>query len=116
MENTAKPQASVIPKGVTWIKDYAVKIDPDNNQVTVQKGDVFTYDYLVVCPGITIDWDKIKGLREYLGKNGVTTNYTKDTAPYTWELINNFKGVQPSSLFRLVLSNAQAPPNHVHGR
>lgn len=92
VENSAKPQASVIPKGVTWIKDYAVKIDPDNNQVTVQKGDVFTYDYLVVCPGITIDWDKIKGLKEYLGKNGVTTNYTKDTAPYTWELINNFKG------------------------
>lgn len=92
LEDTVKHQQNLIPYGVTWIKDYADKIDADNNQVTTKTGTVYNYEYLVVCPGITIDWDKIKGLREYLGKDGVTTNYTKETAPYTWEVIQNFKG------------------------
>lgn len=82
----------MIPQGVTWIKDFAENIDPENNQVTTKSGNVFSYEYLVVCPGITIDWDKIKGLRENLGKNGVTTNYMKEYAPYTWETIKNFQG------------------------
>ncbi|WP_017295350.1 NAD(P)/FAD-dependent oxidoreductase [Geminocystis herdmanii] len=92
LEDTVKHQQNLIPYGVTWIKDYADEIDADNNQVTTKTGTVYNYEYLVVCPGITIDWDKIKGLRESLGKDGVTTNYTKETAPYTWELIQNFKG------------------------
>jgi sulfide:quinone oxidoreductase len=92
LEDTVKHQQNLIPSGVTWIKDYADKIDADNNQVTTKTGTVYNYQYLVVCPGITIDWDKIKGLREYLGKDGVTTNYTKETAPYTWEVIQDFKG------------------------
>lgn len=92
LEDTVKHQQNLMPYGVTWIKDYADKIDADNNQVTTKTGTTYNYEYLVVCPGITIDWDKIKGLREYLGKDGVTTNYTKETAPYTWEVIQGFKG------------------------
>lgn len=92
LEDTVKHEQNLIPYGVTWIKDYADKIDGDNNHVTTKTGTVYDYEYLVVCPGITIDWDKIKGLREYLGKDDVTTNYTKETAPYTWEVIQNFKG------------------------
>ncbi|MGI0481526.1 FAD/NAD(P)-binding oxidoreductase [Geminocystis sp. CENA526] len=92
LEDTVKHQQNLIPRGVTWIKDYAEKIDADNNQVTTKTGTTYNYEYLVVCPGITIDWDKIKGLKEYLGKDGVTTNYTKETAPYTWEVIQDFKG------------------------
>lgn len=32
------------------------------------------YRYLVVCPGIEIDWDHIAGLPETLGQNGVCSN------------------------------------------
>lgn len=92
LEDTVRHEQNLIPQGVTWIKDFAEKIDPDNNQVTTKTGKNITYQYLVVCPGITIDWDKIKGLKESLGKDGVTTNYTKETTAYTWEVINNFKG------------------------
>jgi len=92
LEDTVKHEQNLIPQGVTWIKDFAEKIDPDNNQVTTKTGDIFSYEYLVVCPGITIDWGKIKGLKENLGKNGVTTNYMKEYASYTWETIKNFKG------------------------
>src|SRR5690554_2284232 len=37
-------------------------------------------------------WGAIKGLQDTLGKNGVTSNYRYDLAPYTWELVKNFKG------------------------
>jgi len=92
LEDTVKHQQNLIPYGVTWIKDYAENIDPDHNQVTTKTGNIYNYEYLVICPGIQIDWDKIKGLKESLGKEGVTTNYRKENAPYTWETIQNFKG------------------------
>jgi sulfide:quinone oxidoreductase len=30
---------------------------------------------------------KVEGLEETLGRNGVTSNYRYDLAPYTWELV-----------------------------
>jgi sulfide:quinone oxidoreductase len=91
-EDTVKPEASCIPSGVTWIKDYAAEFDPDNNRVKTREGKQVSYDYLVVCPGIQIDWNAIAGLKEALGKNGVCSNYSFEGAPYTWETIRNFKG------------------------
>jgi sulfide:quinone oxidoreductase len=91
-EDTVKPEASCIPSGVTWIKDYATEFDPDNNLVKTREGKQVYYDYLVVCPGIQIDWNAIAGLKEALGKNGVCSNYSFEGAPYTWETIRNFKG------------------------
>lgn len=91
-EDTVKPEASCIPSGVAWIKDYAAEFDPDNNLVKTREGKQVAYDYLVVCPGIQIDWNAIAGLKEALGKNGVCSNYSFEGAPYTWETIRNFKG------------------------
>jgi sulfide:quinone oxidoreductase len=82
--------SSVIPKGVTWIKDKVVSLEPDNNNVTTEKNGTISYQYLVLAPGLVYDLDGIEGLRENLGKNGVCSNYTDPN--YTWELIKNFKG------------------------
>ncbi|OKH24376.1 pyridine nucleotide-disulfide oxidoreductase [Chroogloeocystis siderophila 5.2 s.c.1] len=87
-----RDEKAVIPKGATWIQNRVAKLEPDRNIVITQEGNEIEYDYLVVCPGIQIDWHLIKGLKEALGKNGVTSNYSKDYAPYTWEIIKNFKG------------------------
>ena len=38
-------------------------------------------------PGLKLDWHKVQGLPETLGRNGVTSNYRYDFAPYTWELV-----------------------------
>jgi len=91
-EQSARPMAGLIPKGATWIKDAAAAFDPTNNSLTTRDGKTITYDYLVVCPGLQIDWSKIPGLVEALGKNGVCSNYGYDQAPITWENIRNFKG------------------------
>jgi sulfide:quinone oxidoreductase len=50
------------------------------------------YEYLVVATGLECNWDKIKGLPETLGKNGVTSNYSVNTVEKTWDLIREFKG------------------------
>ncbi len=52
-------------------------------------GRTVTYDLLVVAVGIKLDWAGIKGLEATLGRNGVTSNYRYDLAPYTWELVRN---------------------------
>jgi len=91
-EDTVRDEKQVIPDRVTWIKDYCQELDPDNNKIITKEGKQVTYDYLVMCPGIQIDWDKIPGLTETLGKNGVCSNYAYDRAPQTWETIQKFQG------------------------
>ena len=74
LKKATKNEADLIHPSVTWVKEFADTFQPDNNTVTLKSGDTITYDYLVVCPGLQLDWDKIKGLKETLGKNGVCSN------------------------------------------
>ncbi len=89
LKKTMKQEAKLIPKDVKWIKDYAQSFQPEENSVTLKSGDKIQYEYLIVCPGLQLDWDKIPGLKDTLGKNGVSSNYSPDTAEYTWECIKN---------------------------
>ncbi len=88
---TERSQASVMPKGVTWIKDKVKTFSPESNSVSLSNDEAVTYDYLIVAPGIQLNWKEIKGLEESLGKNGVTSNYSFKHAPYTFDLIKNHK-------------------------
>ena len=92
INKTVRNEKEVIPKNTTWIKEAVAEFMPTENKVKCLSGDEFTYGYLVVCPGIQLDWNKIKGLKETLGKNNVSSNYSFQHAPYTWEMIENFKG------------------------
>ena len=89
--STERAMASVIPAGTTWIKEAVVSFEPHSNSLTLHNDLQIHYEQLVVAPGLTLDWDGIEGLRENLGRNGVTSNYAYDTAPYTWELVQNLK-------------------------
>lgn len=86
---TARPQAKVMPKGVTWIKQAALAFDPENNAVIAADGTTHEYDVLVVCPGIQLDWHRTDGLLDTLGANGVSSNYRFDLAPKTWEFLRS---------------------------
>lgn len=82
-----RSEASVMPKGVTWIRKSATAFDPDNNAVTLHDGSQVEYDALVVCPGIQLDWNEMPGLSDTLGEDGVSSNYRVDLAPVTWKFI-----------------------------
>ncbi|MFU7528519.1 NAD(P)/FAD-dependent oxidoreductase [Qipengyuania sp. ASV99] len=88
---TVRSEASVMPKGVTWIKQAAASFQPDDNQVTLTDGTEVRYEALVVAPGIRLAWEQITGLEGTLGQHGVTSNYRYDLAPYTWELVQQTK-------------------------
>ena len=90
-QSTCHTMASVMPKGVTWVKDAVATFQPDQDSVTTAQGKTLRYRALVVAPGITLDWDGIDGLSQTLGKNGVTSNYGYDTAPYTWQLVQQLR-------------------------
>ena len=92
IKDTERTEASVMPKGVTWIKERAQSFEPESNRVILGNGVVLTYDYLVVAPGIQINWDAVIGLKEAVGTNGVCSNYDFKQAPYTWECLKNAQG------------------------
>ncbi len=89
MQDTIRPEKDYIPKGVDWIKEYTEDIDPENNLVTIKNGDKYSYDYLVVAPGIKIDLSLLDGLTETMDKNNVCSNYTNPE--YTWEVLQKPK-------------------------
>ncbi len=89
---TRREEARLIPKGAHWVKAAARSFQPDANQVMLQDGRRLSYKVLIVCPGIKLDWDAIPGLAATLGRNGVTSNYRYDLAPYTHRLVKAFKG------------------------
>ncbi|NQZ54337.1 MAG: NAD(P)/FAD-dependent oxidoreductase [Piscirickettsiaceae bacterium] len=91
LKKATKNQSDIIHSSINWIKDYAETFQPDNNQVTLRNGRVISYDYLVVCPGLQLDIDKIDGLRETLGKNNVCCNYSVDVVEYTWETVRQME-------------------------
>ncbi|MGP2361161.1 bifunctional protein tyrosine phosphatase family protein/NAD(P)/FAD-dependent oxidoreductase [Acinetobacter junii] len=90
-EKTVRTMASLIPKQVQWIKAAVAAFDPDNKQVLLEGCKPINYEVLVVCPGLKLNWHGIDGLVETLGKNGVTSNYRYDLAPYTWQLVSQMK-------------------------
>jgi sulfide:quinone oxidoreductase len=88
---TAKTMGSLIPKGVHWLKSAVAAFEPKDNAVVLDGCRVVKYDRLIVAPGLKLDWGAVDGLVETLGKNGVTSNYRYDLAPYTWELVKGLK-------------------------
>lgn len=91
-EATERSQASVIPKGAAWIQDAVATFEPAENAVTTSSGKRITYDYLVVAPGIQLDWGKIPGLQESVGRGNVCSNYSYATVDSTWSCIRAFQG------------------------
>ncbi|NMM49040.1 NAD(P)/FAD-dependent oxidoreductase [Marinigracilibium pacificum] len=90
MKATIRNEADYIPSGVKWIKSRAEDINPENNTVTLDNGNILEYNYLVVAPGIQINRDGIPGLAEALDKGVVCSNYTDPE--HTWKVLKNFKG------------------------
>lgn len=90
-ETTSKTMGSLIPKGVHWLKSAVAAFEPKDNAVILDGCRVVKYNRMIVCPGLKLDWHKVEGLVDTLGKNGVTSNYRYDLAPYTWELVKGLK-------------------------
>lgn len=86
-----RTKRSLIPKGVHWLKTTVAAFAPQKDALILDGCRVVKYKRLVVCPGLKLDWGRVDGLVETLGRNGVTLNYHYDLAPYTWQLVSGMK-------------------------
>ena len=92
IRKTMRPMAQVLPDGVTWVQAAVSQLLPDEQALVLDSGQRVTWNNLIVCPGLRLAWEKIQGLEQTLGHNGVTSNYSYQHAPYTWQLVQQLKG------------------------
>ena len=59
LEDSARPMSSVLPKGVEWVKDKAIRFQPKSQKVVCSSGKEVEYDYLVVALGIQLHYDHV---------------------------------------------------------
>jgi sulfide:quinone oxidoreductase len=90
-EDSARDEKDLIPYGVHWIKNRVASFSPGENRITTKDGETFGYQYLIVAPGIQVNWDQVKGLKDSVGKDGVCSNYSIDTVASTWKFIRELK-------------------------
>ena len=90
-ESTERDEAGLIPPGAVWLRDAVTEFDPENNIVRTRDGRRLHYDFLIVAPGIQLDWHKVDGLPAALGKDGVCSNYAYQYVDSTWQFLRGMR-------------------------
>mmetsp|Transcript_82798 Transcript_82798/g.239258 ORF Transcript_82798/g.239258 Transcript_82798/m.239258 type:complete len:508 (-) Transcript_82798:154-1677(-) len=91
VKDSGRPMAMMIPSGVAWVKDWVATFDPTHNRLQLAGGGDIEYDVLVVAAGLSQQFDKVQGLKETLGKNGVASIYSHEYAPSVWKNVQGMK-------------------------
>jgi sulfide:quinone oxidoreductase len=91
-ERTERRQLDLIPPGVSWIRAAAADFRPDDRLVVLDDGELVGYDALVVCPGIRLDWGRVAGLEDAIGRDGVVSIWSYDQVDRVWDAIRGFRG------------------------
>src|SRR5699024_5328920 len=88
LRSTVRPEAQVMPRGVTWVRNAVTRIDPRARRAHLADGEQITYETLVLATGIVLDWDGIPGLAEAMTTPQVSSNYSFDHAEKTWSILS----------------------------
>jgi sulfide:quinone oxidoreductase len=112
-EVTEREEADYIPRTATWIRDRVTSFQPDAGTVTTDSGRTVGYDVLVVAPGIQLDWSKVEGLEQALGKDGVCSNYSYATVDSTWRFLQAFRGGNAVFTFPATLIKCAGAPQKI---
>jgi eukaryotic sulfide quinone oxidoreductase len=96
----------VDPK-LRFYNDQVNAFSPDDNSLTLASGGRIQYEQLVVCPGIHINYNSIKGLPEALADQNalVSSTYSYDSCDKVFRAVQRFdRGTaiftQPASLIK----------------
>ncbi len=104
-DDIAYERENFVPDGVKLIKERAIFFNPQENKLTTDKGQVVSYDYLIVATGLQLDFERIKGLEEAgrayssgdntkllkaLGDDGICSIFTAEGATHTWEQMQKY--------------------------
>lgn len=93
LKDSYRPMSKVLPTLAKWVKDSAVKFEPENNTVYTANGDKIEYEFLLVATGLQLNYDKIPGLVDALSipKGKVCSNYSPKYVDRTYQALQAFK-------------------------
>lgn len=80
-----RPQRQVVPRGVTWLADDVVDIDPHAGVVRLGSGRSVTYGDLVVAVGTEPDWGVWPGSRAAYRSGFAASSYLEGSAAAAWD-------------------------------
>lgn len=81
-----------LPSGITLVAENAAAIDPVAKTVATTGGQSLPYDFLIVAPGLVLDYDAIPGFSlDLVGSNGIGALYSgPEYAAKTWAAAQKF--------------------------
>lgn len=95
-----KEQKDCIPSQAKWIKDVVTEVNPVSNKVATAENGTISYDFLVLTPGLQINWDKTEGITyETLGVGNAHSIYDFKGAQKTWAALQEFSKTGGKAIF-----------------
>ena len=91
-DQIVRNERDYIPHAARWVNESVVAFHPEQNAVVTSSGRSVGYDYLIVAPGLQLNFGQIAGLEGHLGKDGICSIYTLNDAVHTWRMIDEFRG------------------------
>ena len=102
-EDVIKPKSDFIPPSVNVIYSDIDKIEPAENRVLLEGGQVLNYDFLVVATGTDINPEETPGLKDKLWHKEIFDFYTLKGAVALREFFRDWEGG------KLVINIAELP-------
>lgn len=87
-----KPKADFIPSGVKMLFKGIDKIEPGENKVILEGGQILNYDYLIVATGTKIEPEETPGMKDELWRKDVFDFYTLSGALALRERLRDWEG------------------------
>ncbi len=91
-DDVIKPKADFIPPGVKLVFKSIEKIEPSENRVLLEGGQVLSYDYLIIATGTNIDIDETPGMNGELWGKRIFDFYTIEGATALREFFRDWEG------------------------
>lgn len=90
-----------VSKGIDLVQEYAAELDPEAKYLITTQGTKLSYDYLVVAPGLILDWAKIEGFEtRMIGKEGIAAVYAgPEQAKNSFQALSKFTDKGGQGLF-----------------
>ena len=86
-----KKQSDCMPDCLKWIKDSVTAIDPVSQTVSTARTGSIKYDFLVLTPGLQLDWTQVEGITQAtLGQGNANCIYDFEGAQKTWKALQEF--------------------------
>lgn len=87
-----KPTQQVIPKGCQLERVSVETIQADQKTLILHSKKTLSYDFLIICSGVELQWGRVEGLPQALYEPNVVSVYRWDLAIKTFEALKAIRG------------------------